>query len=247
MNNIIQLEGMMTTINAVTQELHKAFDLFNERFFESKLPTPAITIQTSRHNKLSMGWCSVHPIWSDKKGETKRYEINISAEYIDQDFFETMDTLMHEMVHLYNLVHNIQDCSRNETYHNKHFKNQAIKSGFEYENDKPDPKYGWSFARLSQKTKDIINQMDIDQSVFSIARRLPRYLQPVASNDLDNFSTGITPNTYSDFETPDLPAVAKKTTWKWTCPGCGTIVRSTKPHVHIKCGDCEQTLLGEDD
>ncbi len=35
--------------------------------------------------------------------------------------------------------------------------------------------------------------MDIDQSVFSIARRLPRYLQPVASNDLDNFSAGITP------------------------------------------------------
>ena len=238
---------MMTTINAVTQELHKAFDLFNERFFENKLPTPAITIQTSRHNKLSMGWCSVHPIWSDKKGETKRYEINISAEYIDQDFFETMDTLMHEMVHLYNLVHNIQDCSRNETYHNKHFKNRAIKSGFEYENDKPDPKYGWSFARLSQKTKDIINQMDIDQSVFSIARRLPRYLQPVISNELDNFSAGITPNTYTDFEMPDLPAVAKKTTWKWTCPGCGTIVRSTKPHVHIKCGDCEQTLLGEDD
>ncbi|HFK1495003.1 TPA: SprT-like domain-containing protein [Bacillus cereus] len=238
----------MTTINAVTQELHKAFDLFNERFFENKLPTPAITIQTSRHNKLSMGWCSVHPIWSDKKGETKRYEINISAEYIDQDFFETMDTLMHEMVHLYNIVHNIQDCSRNETYHNKHFKNRAIKSGFEYESDKPDPKYGWSFARLSQKTKDIITQMDIDQSVFSIARRLPRYLQPVISNDLDNFSTGITPNTYTDFEMPDdLAAVAKKTTWKWTCPGCGTIVRSTKPHVHIKCGDCDQILLGEDD
>lgn len=181
LNDIIQKEGIMTTINAVTQELHKAFELFNERFFENKLPIPAITIQTSRHNKLSMGWCSVYPIWSDKKGENKRYEINISAEYVDQDFFETMDTLMHEMVHLYNIVHDIQDCSRNETYHNKHFKNRAIKSGFEYEEDKPDPKYGWSFARLSQQTKDIISKMDIDQSVFSIARRLPRYLQPFES------------------------------------------------------------------
>lgn len=238
----------MTTINAVTHELHKAFELFNERFFENKLPIPAITIQTSRHNKLSMGWCSVYPIWSDKKGENKRYEINISAEYVDQDFFETMDTLMHEMVHLYNIVHDIQDCSRNETYYNKHFKNRAIKSGFEYENDKPDPKYGWSFAKLSQQTKDIISQMNIDQSVFSIARRLPRYLQPFENNNnLANLNLGIDSGTNTELDMPDLPTVAKKTTWKWTCPRCNVIVRSTKPHVHIKCGDCNQTLLGEDD
>ncbi|MGR5997877.1 hypothetical protein ACT7DF_23575 [Bacillus cereus] len=147
---------------------------------------------------------------------------------------------MHEMVHLYNNVHGIKDCSRNETYHNKHFKERAIKSGFEYESDKPDPKYGWSFARLSQETKDIISKMDIDQSVFTISRRMPRYLKPVefASNDSEmNIETEI-----EEFQT-----VAKKTTWKWTCPKCNLIVRSTKPYVNIKCGDCELTLLGEDD
>ncbi|WP_242281167.1 SprT-like domain-containing protein [Bacillus cereus group sp. BfR-BA-01347] len=230
----------MSTIKAVTHELHKAFELLNERFFENKLPTPAITIQTSRHNKLSMGWCSVRPIWSDKKGEIKLYEINISAEYVNYDFFETMDTLMHEMVHLYNNVHDIQDCSRNETYHNKHFKERAIKSGFEYENDKPDPKYGWSFAKLSQETKDIISKMDIDQSVFTISRRMPRYLQPEEPGLSD-------PEMNIEPEMEEFQTAAKKTTWKWTCPKCNLIVRSTKPHVNIKCGDCELTLLGEDD
>lgn len=90
--------------------------------------------------------------------------------------------------------------------------------------------------------------MDIDQSAFSIARRLPRYLQPLESNNnLASFNLGIDSGTNTEFDMPDLPAVAKKTTWKWTCPKCNVIVRSTKPHVHIKCGECNLTLIGEDE
>ncbi|MFJ8220755.1 hypothetical protein [Bacillus cereus] len=40
-----------------------------------------------------------------------------------------------------------------------------------YETDKPDPVYGWSFARLSDETKKIISKMEIDQSIFTISRK----------------------------------------------------------------------------
>jgi predicted RNA-binding Zn-ribbon protein involved in translation (DUF1610 family) len=222
----------LITIDIMTKELHKAFELLNKRFFENKLPIPAITIQSSSHNKLSMGWCTLHQVWGDKEGKTKMYEINISAEYIDLDFYETMDTLLHEMVHLYNLVHGIKDCSRNNTYHNKNFKDRAIQSGFTYSEDKPDKKYGWSFAKLSDQTKDIISKLDIDQSVFKISRKGSRYFEDI--------NMGIDPGT------DEGNSVAKKKSLKWVCPDCGVIVRSTKREINIKCGDCEEYFVTED-
>lgn len=219
----------MITIEAITRELHKAFRLFNERFFENSLPIPAITIQSSSHNKLSMGWCTVHKVWGDKEGKTKMYEINISAEYLDLNFYETMDTLMHEMVHLYNLTNNIQDCSRNGTYHNKHFKERAIKSGFMYESDKPDKKYGWSYAKLSPETKQIIGQMDINQEVFTIGRKGSRFFEAVENGEEPSIK--------------EEEGEKKKKSFKWICPSCGIIVRSTKKDLFIKCGDCNQRLI----
>ena len=221
----------MSTIDTMTIELHKAYKIINHRFFEGKLPVAALTIQSSAHQRLSMGWCSVSEVWGDKEGKTKLYEINISAEYIDLDFFETMDTLMHEMVHLYNNVHDIKDCSRNNTYHNKNFRDRAIKSGFMYKDNKPDKTYGWSFARLSEETKEILTSLDIDQTVFKISRRGSKYFEEM---ELDR-------DTLEDDET-----AAKKKSIKWVCPKCGVIVRSTKREINIKCGDCEEYFETED-
>ncbi|MBK5441792.1 hypothetical protein JFU13_01755 [Peribacillus sp. TH24] len=46
----------------------------------------------------------------------KMFEINLTPEFLDLDIYETMDTLMHEMVHLYNRIHDVQDVSRSGTY-----------------------------------------------------------------------------------------------------------------------------------
>lgn len=108
----------MSSIKVATDELHIAFELLNKTFFNDELPNLAITIQTSGKRK-SMGWCTTKEVWGDRDGKIKLYEINIAAEFLDLDFFETMDTLLHEMVHLYNITHDIQDCSRGGNYHNK--------------------------------------------------------------------------------------------------------------------------------
>lgn len=212
----------MITIEKITAELHNAYNLINTEFFSGKLPIVAITIQSESRRKLTMGWCTTKEIWGDKEGKSKMYEINLTPEFLDLDFYETMDTLMHEMVHLYNIINNIQDVSRNGTYHNIKFRDKSINVGFEYKEDKPDKKYGWSFSRLSQKTKNKLDRMDIDQSVFSIARRSPGYFQQIRNGQSSEAEE----------------ARAKQTTYKWVCPSCEGILRTTKLKMNIICGDC---------
>lgn len=215
---------MKTNIEIMTQELHKAFKLINARFFENKIPLPAITIQSSGKRSLSMGWCTLREVWHDKKGEQKLYEINLSAEYINVSFLETMDTLMHEMVHLYNNVHNVKDVSRNGTYHNKRFLERALQSGFHYPDKVPHKSYGFSNIRLTDETKTILESMGLRQEVFSIARKPPsEMIDDISDADGDGQKRN-------------------KTSFKWICPSCDLIIRSSKREINVICGDCQEQL-----
>lgn len=40
-----------------------------------------------------MGWCTTNEVWHDKEGTIKMYEINLSAEYINISFIETIQTI----------------------------------------------------------------------------------------------------------------------------------------------------------
>ena len=53
----------------------------------------------------------------------------------------TLATLVHEMMHLYNLAKGIKDSIRGNTYHNRRFKLEAEKRGLRIEYDK---RIGWS-------------------------------------------------------------------------------------------------------
>lgn len=220
-----------TNIKLMTDELHKAFNILNEKFYSNKLPMPAITIQSSGKRTLSMGWCTTAKVWGDKDGNQKMYEINLSAEFIDVSFIETMDTLMHEMVHLYNLVYGVQDVSRNGTYHNKKFKERALMSGFVHPEDKPDKKYGYSFVKLSSVTIAILNELPIDQSVFSIGRKSQDYFRILEQGENPN---------------ENEPTRSKTAGYRWVCPDCNMILRSSKPNLNIICGKCRKQLVQED-
>lgn len=221
----------MVTIEKITSELYKAYQLINESFFEGKLPTIAITIQSESRRQLSMGWCTQKEIWSDRKGTIKMYEINLTPEFLDLDFYETMNTLMHEMVHLYNIVHGVKDVSRNNTYHNAKFRDESIRRGFEYEDDKPDKKYGWSFSVLSQATKKKLDQLDIDKSVFTIARKTPgHYFTQQSENEQES----------------EGKEKAKAKSFKWECPSCEAVLRTTKLEMNIICGDCNANFVAQE-
>lgn len=217
-----------SNIELMTIELHKAFNFINNRFYNNELPMPAITIQSSG-KRMAMGWCTTAPVWGDKEGNQKMYEINLSAEYIDVSFIETMDTLMHEMVHLYNLVNKVQDVSRGGTYHNKAFRDRALKCGFVHPEPKPDKKYGYSFVKLSPATVAILNELDINQSVFSIGRKSHDYYKRLENGEEGN----------------ETESTSKTKGFRWVCPNCKMILRSSKPDLNIICGDCDERLIQE--
>lgn len=203
----------MKNINTkvVIAELHRAFKMFNENLFESQLPEPAILIQSRGNKKLTLGWCSVQKIWKNEKTEEEKYEINIVAEALNRGVFPVMTTLLHEMVHLHNLVNEIKDTSRGNTYHNMKFKKTAEAHGLLVEHA---DKIGWSVSKLSGLTMDLIDSHRFDEAVFSLGRR-----------DLD-------------FEGPGKPRKKKKTSSrKYYCPRCGCIIRASK-QVNVICGDC---------
>lgn len=239
------------TIEEITRELHKAFIIFNDFYFNNELPLTAITVQSSSHQRNAMGWCTTRPVWGDREGKIQMYEINISAEYIDLDFFETMDTLLHEMIHLYHKVKNIQDTSRNNTYHNKNFRNKALELGFEYADSKPDSRYGWTYARLGKKAIEQIAKFDIDRSKFIIARKGSLYFKQV--HELAQQQLALAAELEDGINYDGIEVIAgrettdilerKPSSYKWQCPSCNVSVRSTKKEVHIICGDCDKKFL----
>ncbi len=208
----------MSDIQAATDELHNAFKRLNKEFFNGELPIPAITIQASGKRR-AMAWCSTKEIWEDKEKTIKRYELNIAAEYLNAEFMDTMDSMLHEMVHLYNTVNGIQDCSRNGTYHNKRFKAECERRGFMFPDMKPNPKYGWAFPILKEGTKDRIRRLRINPDAFVIAR------------------TGGSSYEGVEGENGVLELEKKSNSYRWVCPVCGLIVRSSKDDIFIICGE----------
>ena len=91
-----------TSLKPVIGELESLFDTFNGAFFEKKLERPVITVSPD-NTKGAYGWCTGWKAWQDGIREGGFYEINMCAEYLNRPFEETCSTLIHEMVHLWNL------------------------------------------------------------------------------------------------------------------------------------------------
>lgn len=104
----------------------------------------------------------MNKIWT-----SRRHEINICAEFLDQGIYEVVSTLLHEMVHHYNNMKGIDDCSRGGNYHNKKFRDEAVKRGLKVTYD---TKYGYSFTELDNKSKEIIDDLNY-KDIFKIKRQ----------------------------------------------------------------------------
>lgn len=155
-----------TSLKPVIEKLENLFSKFNEKFYNGELQTPVITVSPDT-TKGAYGWCTAWKAWS--VGEQKKvtdlatltkealeamkkddgfYEINICAEHLARPFEQVAETLLHEMVHLYNLQIGVQDTSRGGTYHNKKYKEAAEQHGLTVEKD---AKYGWTKTSLNDE------------------------------------------------------------------------------------------------
>ncbi len=211
----------LTTYNRAAGYLNQIFDLLNERFFENELSKPVITIQSTPR---AYGHYTLYDAWS-VDGEKGMREINLGAGTLARPIEEVAATLLHEMVHYFNDLHGVKDCSRGNTYHNKNFRNAAEARGLQIEHHST---YGWSITRPG----DELLQLCLDND-----------LRDIRLNRIDGFFARMGGSGTHDGSFTSGPSATKKSSSrKYVCPCCGMIVRATK-EVRVSCMDCDTQLL----
>lgn len=162
------------SLQPIIEKLESLFSKFNEKFYNNELQTPVITVSPDT-TKGAYGWCTAWKAWSTEapkpikdlstltkeqldsmKKDDGYYEINLCVEHLARPFEKIAETLLHEMVHLYNLQEGVQDTSRGGTYHNKKYKEAAEKHGLNVDKD---AKYGWTKTTLNDEAQAFVDSL----------------------------------------------------------------------------------------
>lgn len=212
----------MTEYNRVSGYLNKLFDKLNDALFESVLSKPVITIQNTPN---AYGHITVNKVW--KSGDAYRHELNIGAGTLNRPIEETVATLIHEMVHLYNIANGVRDTSRGYTYHNAKFREEAEKRWLHIEHDKT---YGWTITSPTDRLIEWCITERLDE--IRIAYNAKGYHGDFDDNDGESVTPKGKPKTSG--------GKAKTSTRKYICPNCSISVRATKT-VSLICGECMQS------
>ena len=129
------------------------------------------------------------------------------------------------MVHYYNYIMGIQDCSRGNTYHNRRFKQAAEQRGLIVTHSDT---HGWSHTSPSDHLLDFV----IDNGLTDIL---------LNRNDGAGFFIGKT-GTHSGSAEIGVKPTQTSSTRKYICPCCGMSVRATRT-VRIACIDCNEQMI----
>ena len=106
-----------TSLKPVIEKLESLFSSFNQKFYNGELQTPVITVSPDT-TKGAYGWCTSWKAWSNLDPDSKTTDISqmskadldaMQNEHLARPFEQVAETLLHEMVHLYNLQIGVQD------------------------------------------------------------------------------------------------------------------------------------------
>lgn len=201
-------------MSRAVSQLEHIYNSLNADFFDGELPTPIITVQSKPG---TYGHSSVAKVWKRPDGDT--YELNIAAEVLNFPIEETLDTMIHEMIHLLCRKRGIKEVSRGCKYHNRKFKELAEAHGLTCV---PCGQYGWNTT-----PGDNLVEYALSKGWSEI--RIGRSTMP----PMIRMGAGGTPQAGQQPEGGKRPS----STRKLICPRCGQSVRATKK-VNILCGDC---------
>ena len=146
---------MKASIKPTIEVIEELFETFNSKFYNDELKRPVLTVSSDTSGG-AYGWCTTYKAWEDD--QDGHYEINISAEHLNRPIIEVCGTLLHEMVHLYQLSEGVKGVSRGGTYHNTKFKNEALSRGLLVEHD---DKYGWTRTMLNEESFEFVESLGI--------------------------------------------------------------------------------------
>jgi hypothetical protein len=200
---------LTTNLQPAIAELHKIYKRANSVLFNNELPEDIVIVIQSRGKRMAYGWMYTKEIWESNEGK-QLFEIGIASETLNRPYFETITTLIHECVHVVNVIRGIKDTSRGASYHNKAFLKACESIGMEYLEEKPDSKIGYSAVTLTKELQNKIKFWGINKDAFQVARK-----------DL--------------FATEGEKKKKKSNQIKLVCPCCGDIIRTTNPKVKAYC------------
>lgn len=207
--------------------LEYGFYVLNKVYFDGELPPIVITIMSAPR---SNGHFTINREW--RVAEERFNEINISAEHLDRPIENIMATLMHEMVHYYCFINNLQDTSQNFRYHNKLYKREAEKRGLIISQGKY---IGWSITEPSPEFIEVIKShgiekpMDINRDGMQID--LAGLLGVLGGLPGADGAKGV-----------GIVTKPKCSTRKYICPCCGNSFRATKD-INVMCMDCNEQFV----
>lgn len=209
-----------TKMSRAVSQLEHIYNALNTDFFQDELPIPIITVQSKPG---TYGHCTTSKVWQRKDGGA--YELNIAAEVLNYPIEETLDTMLHEMVHLYCRENGIKEVSRGGKYHNQRFKAEAERRGLVCV---PCGQYGWNTTPSDNLVEYALSK---GWNEIKIGRgSLPPIIRTGASGTAQ---TGA--ETTGGGKRPS-------STRKLQCPKCGCSVRATKA-VRIMCMDCMEQMI----
>lgn len=132
--------------------LYKAFDLFNEHYFDNELSPCMITLQKKRPNKNAD--FIVEPIWFSTKSDDEFYQININPINMNREPEEILSSLLHEVIHYYCTLHKIKDCK--QKVHTTAYKEVAENHGLDVQYDDD---IGWSITSLNDESIELVKDL----------------------------------------------------------------------------------------
>jgi len=153
------------SIKPAITELERAYQAF-KALFSGGMPgdDPVIVIQSSRSLRL-LGWLAPHA-WKNERDDGIN-EITICAEHLARSVEEIAETLLHEMVHHFNHMRGVRDCSASQ-YHNRFFREVALSAGLEVERA---GYRGWALTRLGPKALTAAQSLNLEQAAFEMLRK----------------------------------------------------------------------------
>ena len=106
--------------HGIATELYRWSDRFSDRFFNREMPDIVLSFE-----RLDVRILAGYTLKRNPQGLL--YEITFNSKHLDRPLWETLETLMHEYVHLWQQNYGQYPVSRN--YHNREFVGRCVEIG----------------------------------------------------------------------------------------------------------------------
>lgn len=193
--------------------LQAAYDFFNAKFFDSRLPKVFFTIDW--HNKKSNGYFCPHKLVNkeDAEAKAKASVIALNPDYLARDVYEVLATLVHEMCHVWEFEEFIKDPYKLTSYHSKRFEKRLSECNLK--------------AVINNKSRSscstVIPEDGIFKGIADEYLKTKEFLSIASTNAIKTEG--------------DKKAKAKNKT-KYVCTGCETNVWG-KAGLNLHCNECD--------